>query len=226
MHEERHLRLERRALRGPLPPPQHLRHDVLQVFRKRKGDAFRAHRRDVVACRWLLAGQGLRRRCGSWRGLAMRLIARRRRRRPRDGAARSLRGGHRCRLLLGGSLECFRRLARFEVRLRRGNEADGVRRRQPDPASGCSEQEHTDEPVHDERARHRHAHRYLRATASSHRLIVSGSATRPTSRTPAPRITASTCTTRAYATRPSARRYTPVGRFVRTKAGNVARKSS
>src|SRR5437762_234876 len=62
-------------------------------------------------------------------------------------------------------------------------------------------------------------------TRRSHRATASGSATRPTSVTPAARITASTWTTSAYGTRPSARRYTPVGRLVRTKAGNVARKS-
>src|SRR6266849_6494389 len=65
-----------------------------------------------------------------------------------------------------------------------------------------------------------------RAGAPSHFATVSGSATSPTSVTPAARITANTWTTSAYGTRPSARRYTPVGRLVRTKAGKVARKSS
>src|SRR5207302_1541946 len=60
--------------------------------------------------------------------------------------------------------------------------------------------------------------------SSAGRSTASG--TRPTSFTPDVRMTASTCTTSAYGTRPSARRYTPVGRLVRTKAGNVARKSS
>src|SRR5256885_17136507 len=49
MNEERHLRLERRALQRTLPAPQHLAHDVLQVLGERERDALGADRGDVGA---------------------------------------------------------------------------------------------------------------------------------------------------------------------------------
>src|SRR6266699_3916213 len=78
-----------------------------------------------------------------------------------------------------------------------GNQADAIRRRKSRSSAGRAEQQHDHEPVNEHGSRHRHTYGGRSAAASSHRLIVSGSATSPTSCTPALRITASTCTTRA-----------------------------
>ena len=197
MHKERHLGLERRALPGPLPPAQHLRHDVLQILGERKCDTLGAHGGDVVARRRLLAGQWLRRRCCPRRRFAPRLILRRRWRGARHGALWPLGSGDRRRFFLRGPLERLGRLAGLQIGGRRGNQPHAIRRREPRASSGCAEQQHDHQPVNDERSRDCHAYGGWSAAASSHRLIVSGSATSPTSWTPAPRITASTCTTRA-----------------------------
>src|SRR5204863_9169347 len=134
-------------------------------------------------------------------------------------------GRCRRRLFLGGALERLRGFALLEVCHRGRDQAHGVGGRQPLVPARRPKQECPGQPVHDKRAGQGHSYRGW-GPASSHRSIVSGSATSPTSCTPAARMTASTCTTRAYATRPSARKYTPVGRFVRTKAGKVDWKSS
>src|SRR5574341_901745 len=227
VHEERYLRLEGRALGRPLPPPEDLRHDVRQVLRERELDSFRADRRHVVA-----GGRPLpwkRRRLG--RGARRRLAAGRvgggRRRGPgHRSLGRPLRRRRRRRWLLGRPFDGLGRLARLLVGLRGGDQPDLVGRRHAQRRPRRGEQKRARRPVHHDGPDQPEPHARGRlGTPALHRSMVSGSVTRPTSATPAARITARTRMTVAYAARPSARRYTPLGRLLRTKAGKVAWKS-
>src|ERR1051325_6367002 len=228
MDEEGNLRLERGALERSLPATQHLRDDVLQVFGERKGDTFGADRGDIASRRGRLAGQRGRLRGGSRRGLARDVVRSLGRRRLRHGAlGRRLLARQRGRFLLGGTVDDLGRLLGLLGRQRRRDQVHLVHRgRRLARLGRGGEHEKHGEPVDRDRARQPETHVGGSPAASPHRSIVSGSATRPTSLTPDARMAASTWTTMAYGTRPSARRYTPVGRLVRTKAGKVARKSS
>src|SRR5205823_12075639 len=139
---------------------------------------------------------------------------------------RRLLGGRRSGLL-GRSLDGLRCFALFVGRRGGGDEPHLIaRRHRLAPLGRTGHEKQAREPVHQHRPCQAQADIGGRPAALSHRSIVSGSATSPTSLTPDARITASTWTTLAYGTRPSARRYTPLGRLVRTSAPNVARKSS
>src|SRR5260370_19144109 len=96
VHEEGDLRLERGAVRWPLPAPQDLRHDILQILRERELDPFRAHGRHVASGGRPLAWQRLPLGRGAWGGLPLPRVCHRRRRRFRHRAARR-RLARRCR---------------------------------------------------------------------------------------------------------------------------------
>src|SRR6266516_1523119 len=76
------------------------------------------------------------------RAVAMRLIARGRRRRSRDRVLRTLCRGSRSGLFLGWALERFGRLPRLHVGGWRGDQMDAIGRRKTRVARGCDEQQH------------------------------------------------------------------------------------
>src|SRR5205085_4133905 len=227
VNQEPDFRVERRTLLRALPPDRDLNNDVVRVLGERKLDPLGGERERVTPGGRLLAGERLCLGRGTRRGLALGVVRHGRRRRGCHGALRGLRLGCRRGLLLGRPLNRLGRFTRILGRRGRGHQMDSVRgRRRLARTGGAYQEQHPDASMHENGAREADADVGGRAGPALHRCTVSGSATRPTSFTPDVRMTARTCTTSAYGTRPSARRYTPVGRLVRTKAGNVARKSS
>src|SRR5204863_6045153 len=177
--------------------------------------------------RWLLSGERRHAGRGPRRGLALRVVRHWGRRRRGDRALPRLGLRGRRRFVLRRPIHRLGRFARVRRRLGRRHEVHAIGRWHG-LARGrrTGDEEQPGERVHSDGADETDARALGTPAPPSHRSTTSGSATRPTSFTPAARIAASTCTTAAYGTRPSARRYTPVGRLVRTKAGNVARKSA